>query len=136
MRLVVDTNILVSATVKDAGSRAVLVHPDFRFYAPEYALVELERHYPEILKKSGLSDGDCRTLIDALLSGITVVPRNEFEAELPKALRMMKDIDLDDAPFLALAMSFRNDGIWSEDRDFQKQKAVRVWRTKELLELL
>jgi predicted nucleic acid-binding protein len=48
----------------------------------------------------------------------------------------MEDIDEDDTEFLALALSFQNDGIWSEDRDFQRQTAVRVWKTGELLDVL
>jgi len=48
----------------------------------------------------------------------------------------MGKIDRDDVPFIALALSFPNDGIWTEDRHFLKQRRVKVWRTRELLKLL
>ena len=131
-----DTNILISAAIRDAGARAVLLFPFFRFFAPDHALVELERHYPEILEKTALGDPECRRLLHGLLSVVTVVPKRDFKAHIPKALKIMEDIDEDDTEFLALALSFQNDGIWSEDRDFQRQTAVRVWKTGELLDVL
>ena len=71
-----------------------------------------------------------------MVSAVTVVPRDEFEDCLPEAGRVMKEIDENDTSFLALAMSFANDGIWSDDLDFQRQHLVPVWRTNDLLELL
>jgi predicted nucleic acid-binding protein len=48
---------------------------------------------------------------------------------------MMRDIDLDDSPFLALA-TMPNSPIWSNDGHFKRQKAVAVFTTKEILPLL
>ena len=48
----------------------------------------------------------------------------------------MHDIDVDDTSFIALAISFKNEGIWSEDKDFQRQNAVRIWRTRDLVDML
>jgi predicted nucleic acid-binding protein len=136
MRLVVDTNILVSATINRSRARALLLHPGFHLFAPEYALHEIEKHYVDIMEKSGLNDEDCRNLLDALVSRITIVPRSEFEQYLPRARKVMETIDEDDISFIALALSFKNDGIWSNDKHFQRQHAVRAWTTGELLDLL
>jgi predicted nucleic acid-binding protein len=54
---------------------------------------------------------------------------------LPKAVEIMEYIDVNDSPYLALAMSFKNDGIWTEDTDFEKQTTIKVWKTKDLLTL-
>lgn len=115
-----DTNILVSATIRNSKSRAILLHPAFQFYAPEYALHELEKHYDEIRDKTGLGDSDYRKLFDTLISSVTVVPKSEFSEYLPKARLIMSAIDEDDTSFVALALSFKNEGIWSEDRGFQR----------------
>jgi len=48
----------------------------------------------------------------------------------------MHEIDADDAPFLAAALSIRCDGIWTEDPHFLKQTATKVWRTKDLLHFI
>jgi len=33
----------------------------------------------------------------------------------------MADIDIKDTPYVALALSFYNDGIWSEDKGFSSK---------------
>ena len=47
----------------------------------------------------------------------------------------MKDIDVDDSSFLALAMAL-NYPIWSDDGHFKKQDVVTVYTTNEFLKLL
>lgn len=37
MRLVLDTNILIAALIKDSLTRALLLSPDLEFLLPEYA---------------------------------------------------------------------------------------------------
>ncbi len=44
--------------------------------------------------------------------------------------------DEKDEPFLALALSEEVDGIWSDDSDFRKQTQIKIYTTKELVELL
>lgn len=136
IRLVVDTNIIISATIKDSGARGILLHPAFQFFTPEHALAEIERHYDEIREKTGLADAECRKLIDVLISSVTVIPKSEFREYLPRGRQIMHDIDVDDTSFIALALSFKNEGIWSEDKDFQRQNAVRIWRTRDLANML
>jgi len=43
MRLVLDTNILIAALIKDSLTRNILFLPDFEFLVPEYALEEVNR---------------------------------------------------------------------------------------------
>jgi predicted nucleic acid-binding protein len=49
------------------------------------------------------------------------------------AIEIMKDIDPKDAPFLAVGMAIRADGIWTEDRHFESQNVLRVFTTKDLI---
>ena len=44
----------------------------------------------------------------------------------------MKNVDVKDAPFIAVGMALNLDGIWTEDKHFYKQTAIRVYSTKEL----
>ncbi len=55
---------------------------------------------------------------------------------LDKADKILGDVHKGDIPFLALALSMSNDGIWSEDKHFEKQDIVKVWKTKEIVELI
>jgi predicted nucleic acid-binding protein len=46
----------------------------------------------------------------------------------------MDRIDPDDSPFIALAMSIENEGIWSDDKHFMVQDAIKIWKTAQLFE--
>lgn len=46
----------------------------------------------------------------------------------------MKGVDIDDSIYIALALTKENDGIWSDDSDFEKQSKVKVWKTSEIIE--
>ncbi len=135
MMIIVDTNIIFSALVKDSICRKILLSPYFEFYIPEFAIEEIERHKLLIQKKTGLQVKELRTLMRGILEGIKVVPKDDFEKFLEKSIEVMGNIDVNDAPFLALALSFDNNGIWSEDAHFQKQYSVKVWTTEEMVRL-
>ena len=52
------------------------------------------------------------------------------------AVKIMEDIDVTDSAFIAVGLAINADGIWTEDKDFYKQKTVKVYSTSELVELL
>jgi predicted nucleic acid-binding protein len=54
MKLVVDTNILVSALIRDSVTRKILLDPRISAYVPEHFLGEIEEHHDQIIQKSGL----------------------------------------------------------------------------------
>ena len=83
-------------------------------------------------EKSKLTRDILELLIESLTENIQIVPGKYYSNKLKKARKTLKNIDLDDAPFLALALSIPNDGLWSKDKELQKQKLVKVWTTKEL----
>ena len=134
--MIVDTNRLIAATLRDSSSRRVLLCDKFEFYAPTLAREELFRHRLELLEKSGLPRARFYFGLRLVLSRVRLVDGVESLPAFQLAERVMEPIDVDDAPFVALALSIENDGIWTEDRHFEKQNVVRVWKTAELLGLI
>lgn len=53
-----------------------------------------------------------------------------------EAIRIVKDIDMGDASFIACALLYPDSIIWSDDKALKKQKEVKVLNTKEIIELL
>ena len=51
------------------------------------------------------------------------------------AIEIMREIDIGDSLFLALAMSL-NCPIWSNDVHFKRQKIVKTFTTRELISSL
>ena len=109
---------------------------NIEFISPEYTFTEISKHADIIKKKSNLSAEDLQYVMDMLFSRISIYPKDEYSDCYVQAKDIMKDIDPDDAPFLALAMKTKVDGIWSEDKGFQEQNDVEVYTTKQLLELI
>ena len=59
----------------------------------------------------------------------------KIKDNLTKAHRIIGSIDPFDVPFVALALSIENDGIWSNDKHFENLKGIKVWKTAEILKL-
>jgi len=136
VKLVVDTSILFAALLKKSTVRRLLLNPLFEFYVPEFGIEEIEKHVEEIAYRSGLSVENVYLLLGVLLFSVQVVPSERVLKKYREAEKIIGKIDRDDVPFVALALSFPNDGIWSEDKHFLEQKKVRVWRTRDLLKLV
>lgn len=103
--------------------------PKFELFTPEFVHIEIEDHSRKIIKYTCLPEDEFSMLLNSLLSTLMVIPTDEFKKEISRAYGIMKDIDPNDTAFLALALSLDRDGIWANDSDFEKQKAVKVWKT-------
>lgn len=131
MDLVIDTNKIIAALIKDGASRSIITDPQHRFYAPEFSLVEIHKYEDLIVKKSGMRKSQVRLVLELLAEHITIVPKTAYadlRAEADKQIT-----DKDDLPFVALALA-KNIGIWTDDKDFQSVTSVPVFTTAYLLD--
>ena len=136
MKIIVDTNRIIAALIKNSTSRAVLFSNKFEFLTVEFARKELGNHKKEILAKTHITETALDTLIAALFKRIYVVDDVAIKETLDQAKEIMDKIDLDDTPFIALALSVESDGIWSDDKHFTMQKIIKIWKTGDMLKLL
>ncbi len=135
MKIVVDTNIILKALIKNSKVRAILLNPNHQFCVPEYAIEETERHLPSIVEKTGLPAGEVKLVLSILLTNMQVIPLQEVMSKWNEAVEIMAPIDIEDTPFIAAALVQRFDGIWSDDKHLKRQKKVKVWSTGEILRL-
>jgi len=135
MKLVLDTNILISALIKNSVRREILTHPEMEYVIPEFALHEVQAHQDEIIKKSHLSKDTFQLLLAELKSNLLIVPETDI-IHRKEAEHVMNTIDPEDAIFIALALSTNNDGIWTEDKHFEKQHVIKVYKTTDLIKHL
>jgi putative PIN family toxin of toxin-antitoxin system len=135
MRLVLDTNILISALIRESITRKILVTSEIEFLVPEFTFEEINKHKHEILKKSKLKTSQFDLLMATLKENLTIIPKYEIR-RIKEAKEIMDNIDPNDTIFIALALSTLNDGIWSDDIHFKKQNVVKVWNTEELIRFL
>ncbi|MFO7992357.1 MAG: PIN domain-containing protein [Thermoplasmata archaeon] len=133
MKFVVDTNVLISALLKNSVSRMLIIELNEDFYSPDFLEIEIEKHKGTILEKSGLSEVELNNILTLLLDKILVAPEETYRTELEQATEILGDTDIKDVPFLALAIK-KDAYIWSDDGDFEEQDLVEVWKTKKMVE--
>lgn len=136
MKLIIDSNRIIAGLIRDGVARRILLHPGFQFYAPEFMLFEIEALADIIAEKSGLSPDEFTHIFSLLVSKIKLVPMVQIATVLKEAESIMSNIDIGDVPFLAAALAIPNDGIWTEDRHFEQQNKIKVWKTSALLHLV
>ncbi len=132
MKFVVDTNVLMTFFWSDSFTKGLLIDQDFEFFAPEYALEEINKNISEILEKTGISSEKFRELRKDLAICVEFIPLPEYSEFLKLASSIPNKEDID---FVALALKLRLP-VWTNDRQFKKQHLVKVFTTEEIVKLL
>src|SRR3989304_10287218 len=127
MKIVVDTNRIIAATVRDGISRYILFSEKFDLLSPEYTISEIEEHRKELTEKTGLDGKEFDILLSFIMERVMLIPVAEYEKCIGDAKTPISDPD--DVPFLALCLALKADGIWTDDKHFMGQQKVRVFRT-------
>jgi len=133
MIVVLDTNIIISALLKDSVTRKIIFKSDHTFLFPENIFQEIRKYKKEILAKSGLNEEEYSELITKILKYVHIVPEELISFKKEEAHHLVKNIDLNDILFFATALSFKDSVIWSEDKKLKRQNKIKVFNTKEMI---
>jgi predicted nucleic acid-binding protein len=133
MKLVIDTNEIFSFFNPKSLARSMVMRRDMELYAPAFALEELLRIKPVIMRRFSVSGDNMELVLGLLRAFITFVDERDYAYMSDRARALSPDPD--DADFLALALKL-NCPLWSEDRLLKNQKAVEVYSTLELAKIL
>jgi len=135
MRLIIDTNILLSALIKDSATRKIIVKSGRDFFYPEMSLHEIRKYKDLVLKKSRMNEADYSKLLNYLLGYITLVPDEKILGNLNEAKKIMLHIDPDDVVFIATTLGLKESILWSDDSDFKKQAKVKFLKSQQVVKL-
>jgi predicted nucleic acid-binding protein len=130
--LVLDANILIRAVLGRRVWRLLETYAarGIRFYAPEAAYAEAEKHLPALLEKRGKSVTDLAATLQYLQSLVEPIGWEEYEHLEAEARQRLRQRDEDDWPVLAASLSL-SCAIWTEDTDFFGT-GVAVWTTNNV----
>jgi len=132
MRIILDSNILFSALIKNSFTRKKLLEYQGHFLFPEIIFQEIEKHKEELRKKSSTPPEEFYALLELLLKKVEIVPTSQIVQLKGRALEIIENIDRDDVLFIACALAFPNSVIWSDDKRLKLQKAVKVYSSQEI----
>ncbi len=133
MSIVVDTNILISALIKDSVTRNLILNIKEILLLLELDLEEIDNHKEEILDKSGLSENEFEVMLSFLLKNFKIIKTEEVINYREEAIEIIGNIDKDDVVFFATALAF-NCPIWSDDKRLKEQKKIKVFNTSEVID--
>jgi predicted nucleic acid-binding protein len=88
MLLVVDANVVISSLVKKGVTFEVFmlnhILKKFEFVAPEFLMVEVEKHRKELLEETKLPDDEFDEVMGFLMGEIDLIPSSQFVEFLSK----------------------------------------------------
>jgi len=133
MNIIIDSNVLFSALIKDSLTRRIILEYEKLFLFSLFIFEEMEEHKQELLNKSKMNKEEFEILLSLILKKVIVVPYETLSPFKDKALKLVKDIDKDDIIFVACALAYKDSIIWSDDKGLKKLKNIKVLNTREII---
>ena len=135
MKLVVNTNRIIAALIKDSTSRKIINNLNAELTTLDFTDEEIAEHKKELMNKSKINESEFNLILIKLKEKLINIDTNLVLTKLEEAKEIMDKIDKDDTYFIAAALATNSD-IWSDDNHFQKQNKIKIWSTEELIKKL
>ena len=119
MKIIVDTNIFISALISPKGSELeLLMSPWARgiFYSCDFLRTKVLRNKEKIIRYSGLNETAILNLIVKVSGRINFINEEQIpDRDWKKAYDYTKDVDESDTAFMALTL-YLNGILWTGDK--------------------
>lgn len=132
IRVVVDTNIIISALLKDSSLTGRVLRSDScNFYYPWDGLREIDCYREYIISKRAkhVQTNSFEFALEFVLESVNIVPSEMYSSKIGQAFDLMRERDVKDTPFLALALQL-GCPLWSNDKHFQGLEGIPVYSTE------
>ncbi|MBN1859865.1 MAG: PIN domain-containing protein [Candidatus Thermoplasmatota archaeon] len=135
MNIVIDSNVLFSALIKNSFTRKMILLYTGTFLFPSFIFDEMQNHKQELVEKSGMEQKHFELLLAILLKKVHIVPIDVLYPYTKQAYETVKDIDPDDTLFIACALAYPESILWSDDKRLKQQTVVPIINTTEMYHL-
>ena len=133
MKVVIDSNRIVAALIKDSTTRNILFNNNFEFVAPDSIIIEVNKYKDTIIEKSRLTEKEFDMLSSLIFEHIGIIPQNEYNGFVAQFKNEIKDPN--DVPYIGACVAAKAEGIWTHDPHFKEQKKVKVFTNIDLLKI-
>lgn len=133
-KLVLDTNILISALIKDSTTRKMIFHFPGELYFISFSKEEIQKYEVLLLRKTKKDKEEFERILGSIINKLIILNEKDVALMMEEAKKIMDKIDPDDTPFIAAAL-LANADIWSDDKHFEKQNKIKVWKTSEVYKI-
>ncbi|MFH1408315.1 MAG: PIN domain-containing protein [Nanoarchaeota archaeon] len=131
MNLVIDSNVLFAAAIKESKTAEAIFHRNLDLFSPSFILDECTKYMIYLERKTQWPDFP--NIMKKLLDKITLIDQSLFVESLQIATEISPD--LADSPFVALAIHL-NIPLWTNDKQLINIKEIRIFTTKQVIEYL
>lgn len=90
MEIVIDSNILFSALIKDSTTRRIILNYKGFFLFPEFIFEEMEKHKVELLGKSGMNNNDFNRLLSLILKKVVIISNEVLNSYKKESLEIVR----------------------------------------------
>lgn len=133
MNIIIDSNILFSALIKDSLTRCLILEYDGYFLCPSKTIQEFKKYYDTIIHKSKLDIDRFNIVMESLFNKLTLVQDDILAPYISQSIEILKNIDIDDFLFIACTLAYPDSNLWSNDSALKKQNVIKVLNTKEII---
>jgi len=134
MIIVVDACIFLLALFGSRGALTIITSQNHQFYVPAKIVKEVDKQKKEVCKKLQITSEEFTTNLEALLKFVHVLQFIEYEPWMQKAKEALQQRDVNDADYLACALSVNANFLWTQDKDFGIQQLVPTKTTAQFIE--
>lgn len=143
MKLIIDSNIVISAILNPDGIIANIIFKDLRNYeliCPNYLFFEVLDKQDKIIKIANYTNEQFIELLHIITKRIDFIDESLISDEmLAQAFKLTSNIDVKDTYYIALSLQ-TNIKFWTGDKKLIKGLRIKSFNniidTNELLELL
>ena len=135
MKLIVNTNRIIAALIKDSVSRKLIFNSSLELLLIPSSETEIKKWLPMVLEKARITKEEFFMIYTKLKEKMTLLPDELVQLYMTEAKKIMDAVDSADTPFIAAALATESD-IWSDDQHFEKQNTIKIWKTKDLIQFL
>ncbi len=134
MKVVIDSNRVIAALIKDSTTRLIIRSARFNFYAPSFIKSEIYKYKKEILEKSRLNSEEFNSLLENIFKRINIIQAEKYDLFFKDSKN--STIDPKDFSYFAVCTLCSAEGIWTHDPHFREQKNIRIFTNIDMLEFI
>ena len=116
--LIIDSNVLFSYFMLSQKTRNLILSPKVTLYTPDWTIHELNKYFgnkiAERAEKKGVSREELELIVLDVMRRLIIVPKALYLDKWDEALKIARQFDVKDTPFIALALKL-NIPVWTND---------------------
>lgn len=131
MKVVIDSNRIIAALIKDSTTRAIFFDDFFELFAPATMNEEIEKYREEIMQKSKLTQEEFDSVLSLCMENIAIIAQENYHSLLDEMKQYTADVK--DISYLAVCSLTNAEGIWTHDPHFAGQKKFKILTNIDML---